>query len=350
MVAIKAHQADRYLASPPDGIRMFLLYGSDPGAITERVRMLERTGLQRGGNGAVIRIGSDELASNPGRIADEAFAISLFGGEPVIALRVLDGRHNVVGSLEALFERPPDAAWVVVEAGELTQANPLRKAFEASPAAAALPAYPLEGAGLASFIHAAADEGGVTIEAAAAEMLAEALGGDRLAARGELEKLFVYVGGHRAITPADVEAIVGETSEARTDEVIDAALTGESEALEVGLERMRAEAASPSGLAVLALRHVIQLQSLRLTMDSGATASASLDRARPPVFSRRRSAVEAALRLWPTEKLRDARRRIDRAIALSRLQPALENAVISDALHQIALQSRRLRRDASDPD
>ena len=33
-----------------------------------------------------MRFGSDEISSDPGRIADEAYSASLFGGEPVIAL------------------------------------------------------------------------------------------------------------------------------------------------------------------------------------------------------------------------------------------------------------------------
>jgi hypothetical protein len=39
--------AERYLASPPEGIRLFLIHGTDPGAITERARLVERVALQR---------------------------------------------------------------------------------------------------------------------------------------------------------------------------------------------------------------------------------------------------------------------------------------------------------------
>ncbi len=164
MAAVRAHDADRYLASPPEGVRLFLVYGSDAGAITERARHVERVALKRGGGDQVLRIGSDELSSDPGRVVDEALSASLFGGEPVIALRVLDGRHNVIGSLQPLFDRPPEAAWLVVEAGELSPSSPLRKAFESSKHAAAIPTYPLEGGDLAALVHAAAEEAGVTIE------------------------------------------------------------------------------------------------------------------------------------------------------------------------------------------
>ena len=84
MVALKSREADRFLASPPAGVRMFLIYGNDAGAVTERARLVERIALDRGGGDTVQRFGSEVISTEPGRIAEEAFSCSLFGGEPVI--------------------------------------------------------------------------------------------------------------------------------------------------------------------------------------------------------------------------------------------------------------------------
>src|SRR4051812_43570428 len=104
MVIVRAQEADRFAASPPEGIRLFLVHGNDAGAVTEKARLLERIALQRGGGDAVIRFGSDELSASPGRLADEASSASLFGGEPVLSLRVFDGRHNVIGAVKPILE------------------------------------------------------------------------------------------------------------------------------------------------------------------------------------------------------------------------------------------------------
>lgn len=346
MVAVKPFEVERFLSVPPPTVRLFLVYGSDPGAITERARLLERMALKRGAGDAVKRFGSDEIASDPGRITDETASSSLFGGEPVIALRVLDGRHNVIGAVRPILEREPKAAWVVLEAGELAPASPLRKAFEACPHAAALPTYPLEGRALSAFIRAAAQEAGLTVEPAALELLTENLAGDRLASRAELEKLFLYVSDAGTVTVEDVEAIVGDTTATRTEHLIDAALLGDSETLETGFQRMCAEGGSPAALAALALRHLILAQSLSVAVNDGTEASAAVERAKPPIFQRRRSTIEEQVRRWPIAALVEARRRVDRAVALSRMHPALEFAAISEALHQIALTARRRRRGA----
>jgi DNA polymerase-3 subunit delta len=343
MVAIKSQDADRYLSSPPDGIRLFLIYGSDAGAVTERARHVEQVALARGGADAVSRFGSDQIADDPGRLADEARSASLFGGEPVIALRILDGRHNVLGALQDVLARPPDSAWLVVEAGDLGSSSPLRRAFETSPRAAAVPTYPAEGAGLISMIRVAAEAEGVLVESHALELLASILGGDRLASRRELEKLFLYVGGGGPVTAADVAAVVGETAEVRTEAIIDAALLGEHEALESGLERLPAEGGSAAALGAQMLRHLIQLAGLRATVDAGTSISGAVEGARPPIFFKRRSAVGEQLKRWRYPDLAEARRRIAESVALTRRLPGLENAAISEALHAIALDARRLR-------
>lgn len=344
MVAIKAREGDAFLASPPPSLRLFLIYGDDAGGVTERARRLEQIALKRGGGEAVLRFGSDQLSEDSGRIADEAFSASLFGGEPVIALRVLDGRHNVIGSVQAVLDRPPDASWLIVEAGELQPTSPLRKAFEASAAAAAVPVYQAEGEDLVSLIRASAGEAGVVIEPDAMERLAASLGADRLSTRGELEKLFLYAAGRGPVTVADVEAVTGNAAEFRTDELIDAALLGDSEDLESGLARLRAEGASAAGLGAQALRHLIHLQGLRAAVDSGTSPSSAVERARPPIFGPRRKAVIAALQSWPADQLARARRRMADAIYTTRLHAALETTAISQALHETALDARRLRK------
>jgi DNA polymerase-3 subunit delta len=192
-------------------------------------------------------------------------------------------------------------------------------------------------------ISTAAKDAGLAIGEDALDLLVENLGGDRLAVRGELEKLFLYAHEGR-ISLGDVQAIVGDTGDAETDELIDAALLGESERLETGLGRLRAESGSFGALGTLMLRHMLTLQSLRAAVDGGKSASEVIDYARPPIFRTRRSAVVGELERWPSDRLREARRDIDQAVYRSRLQGNVEDVAISDALHRIALTARKLKR------
>lgn len=339
MVAVTRPNAEAFVADPPSGIRMFLLYGSDAGAITERARRIETIALKRGGGDVALRLGSDELSGNPGRIADEANATSMFGGEPVIALRVLDGRHNVAGALAPLIERPPDASWVIVEAGELGASSPLRKAFESSSAAAAIPAFDAEPAEVGALIKSMAQEAGIVVDPDAFELLLMQLGSDRLAIRGEMEKLFLYVGDGGRLTAEHVADLVGEIAAARADRIVDSALVGDAGTVETELLRLASEGGSAASVASQGLRHLLALQAMRRAVDSGRSTREAMDRARPPVFFRRKPAVEAALRVWSATGLREARSGLAAAVLQSRRQPALEFAVVSAALQRIAARA-----------
>ena len=131
MVAVKPRDADRFLADPPDDVRMFLFHGADAGAVTERGRAVVNIAVSRGSDdGNLVRLGSDELAHDPGRLADEALSVSMFVGDTVIVVRISDGRHNLMPALQPLLDAPPEAAWIVVEAGELRRQ---RRAHAPSP-------------------------------------------------------------------------------------------------------------------------------------------------------------------------------------------------------------------------
>lgn len=339
MVAVPSKEAERFLAAPPPQMRLFLLFGSDAGAVTERARRLEAVATERGGS-AALRLGSDEVAADPGRLADEAFAGNLFGGTPVITLRILDGRHNVLAPLTPLLERAPEAM-VVVEAGDLKGDSALRKAFEAAPHAASIPCYEMDSRDVAALALQAAREAGTTIEPDALELLGAMLGSDRLAARGEIDKLVLYAGAGGRIAAEDVLALAGESAALRYDRVIDAALLGDGEAVEADLIRLHGEAQSAAALAAQALRHLLLLSELRGEVEAGAPPRLAVERCRPPIFFKRRAAVEAALRAWDGAALARGRTLLADAVATGRRQPALEHAVVSDALQRLAAVGRR---------
>jgi DNA polymerase III subunit delta len=193
-------------------------------------------------------------------------------------------------------------------------------------------------------MQSAATEAGVSIDPHAAELLTEQVGNDRLAIRSELDKLFTFVGDAGPVTVEHVAALIGDASTTTPDAILDAALFGDVESLDAGVQRLRVEGGSPASLASQMLRQLILLWTMGVTIESGASVRTAVDRARPPVFSRRRASVEAALRRWSANELIWARRVVGEAVAASRHTPLLEPALISSALHDIAARSQTLDR------
>ena len=76
----------------------------------------------------VVRLEGDAIARDPGVLADEAYAIPMFGGSRAIWIDA-QGR-DLMPALEPLFKRPPGDCTFVVKAGQLKKGAPLRSAFE----------------------------------------------------------------------------------------------------------------------------------------------------------------------------------------------------------------------------
>jgi DNA polymerase-3 subunit delta len=354
MVAIKAAGVPKFIADPPADMRLFLVFGRDAGAITERARQLEAlAGSRDPAGGSPVRFGSDEVAGNPGRLSDEINAASLFGGEPVITLRITDGRHNVMAGLAPLLGSPPKAGWLIVEAGDLPPSSAVRKAFEANAHAAALPCYESDARDLAAMAHAMFADAGCTSEPEAGDMLVATIGNDRLISRSEIEKLVLFVGEGGRAGIDDVLAIVGENLNVRGDRITDDAFLGRSDAVEADLIRLRAEGQSPVALAAQALRQIIALQRMSASVAAGKPAEAVVKQARPPIFFNRQAAVKTVLAHWNATYIARSRQIMADAIFATRRQPQLDDALVSDALQRIAAMGRRLaagggKRD-SDP-
>ena len=343
MVAIKAAGVGKFVTAPPKDMRLFLVFGRDPGAITERARQLEALARSRDpAGGSVVRYGSDEVAGNPGLLCDEINAASLFGGEPVITLRVSDGRHNVMAGLAPLLDAPPSVGWLIVEAGDLAPSSAVRKAFEANAAAAALPCYESDARDLAAMAHAMFADAGCAIDPDAMDLLVATIGNDRLISRSEIEKLILFVGEGGRAGIDDVLAIVGENLDVRGDRITDDAFLGRCNALEADLIRLRAEGQSPVALASQALRQIIALHRMSAGIAAGKSADTIVKQARPPIFFNRQEAVKTVLARWSAARIARSRQIMADAILATRRQPQLDDALVSDALQRIAAMGRRL--------
>ena len=91
-----------------------------------------------------IDLSGAELKADPARLADEAAAISMFGGARWILVE--PAGDEIVPALEALIEAPAAGNPVAVVAGALKPASKLLKLALAAPAALAFASYVPDGA------------------------------------------------------------------------------------------------------------------------------------------------------------------------------------------------------------
>lgn len=343
MVQIKPQDADRFLSRPDPGIRVVLIHGSDTGLISERSAGFARTILGKNEDPfALVRLDSAEIAADPGRLADEANTIALFGGTRAIWVRI-SGNRPIQTAVEAVLKAPPQDAWIVLEAGDIKKGVGLRKLCENARNAAAIACYADTDAALDRLIDGELKEAGLGIEPDARALLRSLLGADRLASRSEVGKLALYALGGQSVTIDDVRAVVGDAGASATDEAVDAAALGDAAGFDKAFRRILGSGTAAFVVANAALRHFQLLHRIRAAADGGMPLPGAIERYAAGIFFQRKGKLEQQLRVWSTERLMQALERLDGAILDSRLKANIADEAIGQALLSVSMMARARR-------
>jgi DNA polymerase III subunit delta len=347
MVAVKAGDVDRTLRRPDPSRPVLLVYGPDTGLVAERARLAaERAVDDPSDPFQLIRIEGDVVASDPGRLVDEASTIGMFGTHRAIWVRPTT--RNLASAVEALLQASLQDTTVVIEAGDLGKSAPLRTLCERSPKASALPCYADSERDLGGVVDEALQTAGLSIGRDARAALIASLGGDRLATRAEITKLLLYAHGQREVTLDDIDAVISDVSSLALDGVVDAAFAGEPAGLDTALQRLLAEGTSASTLLGATLRHAFSLFSARLDVAGGKSISETVAAWRGLHF-RRKTVVEKQLGLWSVKALTRVIDALQAAVLDSRRAPDLGAALAGHTLLDIAAAAAASRRPRATP-
>ncbi|GJE58892.1 DNA polymerase III subunit delta [Methylobacterium trifolii] len=340
MTVVKAGEVEGLLRRGPDPrIPVILVYGPDTGLVVERAKRLAESFVDDPNDPfALVRIDGDTLASDPGRLADEAGTVGLFGGKRTIWVR--PGSRNYAPAVEAVLKAEIADTRIVVEGGDLAKSAPLRTLCEKSPRALAIPCYPDDERALSDLIERTLEARGLRIAREARETLSRSLGGDRRASLSEIEKLALYAHGQGSVSLDDVEAVASDVAASVLNTLIDAAFDGRGGAVERDYRRFRHEGLDPSMMLGSALRHALTLLATRLdNPDKSPSLMAATWRG---LHFKRKASIEGQLGRWAPGALRQAVQILQDAIlACRRADPELAHAHAGAALLRIAEGARR---------
>jgi DNA polymerase-3 subunit delta len=336
---VRTGDADHFVKKPPRNLNAALLFGPDQGLVRERAEQLMRTVVADLTDPfRVSDLDDGTLSKDGARLFDEAAAISMTGGRRVVRVR---GAGNSLAKLfESFLEDHAGDALVVVEAGDLSKGVGLRRVFEDDDDAAAIACYSDTDRNLADVVRDALKEYGLSIEAEALDDAVSRLGSDRGITRREIEKLALYVHGNKSVTLRDVEAVMGDEAEARTEEVCDSAGLGDLATLDLALERLWTEDTSPVAILRVAMSHFQKLALVRAHMDRGEPADSAIKRVRPPVHFMRMASFKNQAQHWDQARLAEALDLLLQAEALVKTTAVPAEAASGRALFNVAAMAR----------
>lgn len=313
MTALKGRAIDAFFSDKGKGANGVLIYGPDEGLARERSDALAKAVAGDLKDAfTFIDLTDGDLSSDPAKLSDELTSLSLMGGDRAVRVRVAGEAapaavKDAVEAIEAGTLKP--AAFLIVDGRDLSKRSSLRKLFEGAKTFAAAPCYVEGSRGARDLAQRLLKEAGVAIDAAALDLLSDALGDDRRLTRNEIEKLILYASdggeGDKTVALDDVRAVVSGAGEMALDALIDAACEGRPDILERELAKSNA-GGSPLGLLRMTIRRFDRLHAVGAAVRSGANLSEAMSRLRPPVFFAQKDAFARQARLWPEPAARAA--------------------------------------------
>lgn len=278
---------------PNPATRLYLFHGPDESGAAE---LAERLARALGPEAERVDIDMKALREQPGRLADEAASMSLFGGARYIRVA---GIEEGVGEAIALLLGAERAGNPVIAIGPgLKASGKMVKSAIAAPAALTFACYVPEGVDAARLATTVAREHGLRLTGDVPQRLAAATGGDRAILTREVEKLALYLDAApdrpRDADGTALDAISADLGDTELFHAIEAVLDGR--VAEIGTELAQLGDGTAIPLLRQLARRLMTLAELRGDMDKGASIDEVLEKHR--IFFREKAATGRALRRW----------------------------------------------------
>lgn len=338
---MKASKASigRAVDQPDAMVRFYLFHGPDEAQSRAlATRLLEALGATK-----FVIVGG-AVKSDPALLADEASAMSLFGGKRVIWVE--PATKDIEDGVAALLAGPPGESAVAAIAGALPKTSALLKLAESSPEALAFAAYAPEGQDAQRMVIDVGRRFGLKISPPVAARLADGAGNDQAIVAQELRKLALYVDASphtpKELDHGAIDDVGADNAEGDFQRLADLALGGELGELSDELARLPAAGSEAIPVVRSLQRRVLMLAPLRARVERGERVDAVMTSSAKTLFWKDKVKVQRMLSKWSAEDLATV---ADRAGKLERslmFTAAPDRQALGEELLAIARKARSL--------
>ena len=333
-------QIERALRSPGPETRFFLLYGPDEAGSRALMKMMGPPDAER------VELSGAELKGDPARLADEAAAISLFGGPRVVIVE--PAGDEVLAAVEALIEAPAAGNPVAIVAGALKPASKMLKLALAAPSAMAFASYVPDPRDTPKLVMELAREQGLEVRPDIARRIADAAGGNRAVIAQELAKLALFLDAApdrpQRLEADAVDAVGAASDEGDLGRLVDCVLGGDAAGL--GAELARLHAIGVEGISLVRpalLRRLALLARLRAEVEQGSNVGAVMASSGKALFWKEKDVVAAQLSRWRSDLIAKSMSRVMEVQRLVMSSGGPGTVAIDEELFAICRQAARLR-------
>ncbi len=327
---LRSDQLAAHLAKPL--LPIYLVSGDEPLQLNEATDALRAAARAQGfTEREVLQV---ETGFDWGALAAAGSNLSLFAERKLIELRLPSGKPGDAGAkaLTAYAAAPAPDNLLLISCGKLEKQQQNSKWFKALEAAGAVvQVWPVEPRALPGWIRQRLQARGMQPTPEAAQLLAERVEGNMLAAAQEVEKL-VLLCGAGPLDGETVRAAVADSARYDVFELADAALGGDAARCARIVEGLRGEGEEPVLILWALVREVRALALIAAEQARGVPLDTLLQQQR--VWDKRKPLYQAALK---RHNLRRWRALLRRAARLDRICKGAEPGNPWDELLQFSL-------------
>lgn len=322
---LQYRQIEGFIKNPDPAVDVILVYGPDDGLMRERAALMGKTVIDDLSDAFLVAtLTLDDINNDPARFFDEAHAIPMMapadGSGRSRLIRIRDGADALTATLKDYLEQPNEDALIIVEAGDLGPRSSLRKLCESAKNAAAVPCYVDDERSIRQVIQDTLRHAGYLADRDAVDFLSQAISGDRLKIRQDLDKLITYMGPdaeYKGLTgPAmtrqlgtvrleDAQAACGAAGAQGVDDLVIAAGHCQGQRSVAILDTLLQEGTSTIWILRALTNHFRRLHEAKTKTSAGMTSDQAIDSLRPPVFFKQKPAFQKQLNSWSLTDLED---------------------------------------------
>ena len=330
----------RALDRPDPAIRFYLFHGpDDAGSRALAGQLLIGLGAEK------FSLPGQAVKADPAALADEAGAISLFGGRRAIWIE--PAGDDIAEGVEALLELPASESPVIAISGLLRKTSALLKLAEAHPLALSHISYVPEGRDLERLVAELGRAEGLRITPDIARRIAASAAGNQAIAAQELAKFALYLGAAPEspcdLDPETVDLLGADAAEADLMRLGDLALAGRMDALLEELSRLPHGGSEAVPVLRALQRRLLMLAPLRARIERGERIDAVMTSMGKALFWKDKPLVERLLLVWPADRLAAAASRVAELERQVMLRPLDDDSALGEALVGLARAASRGR-------
>lgn len=328
------------LDQPVASIRFYLFHGPDEaGSRALAERLLKGLGAEK------FAVLGQAIKGDPASLADEAGAISLFGGRRAVWIE--PAGDEIAEGVEALLAAPANESPVVAVAGSLRKTSALLKLAEAHSAALSHISYVPEGRDLDRLVMDLGRNVGLRLSPELAQRIAAASAGNQAIAARELEKFATFLGASPEspceLLPETVNQLGADSAEADLMRLGDLALAGRMNDLLEELTRLPHGGSEAIPVLRALQRRLLMLAPLRVRVERGESIDGVMTSMGKALFWKDKPLIQRLLAAWPAERLAEAASRVSQLERQIMLRPLDDEAALGETLVTLARAAGRSR-------